>query len=368
MNEIDPDFNNAPLTSDVEDYTPQYFFINGKAHPDTDDIAANPGDAVLIRAANLGIRDRALGLLNLRMNVIGNDSHAIDSNVQASVESKLLTPGQVADVTTIVDPSATIGTQFAVLDLSRHLNNSGEAGVGGALTFIDVVSGPAPAGNSVAKVTGLSPATNDGSTGNDITVDVTFSGGTTSAAWFLDTIDGAGHAITAADGSAVVTVPIADVLGDGALTGDHVLWIQPYGPGIVAGTASGDVFTLAREGPSAFALTTDPHFANLAFNKVDLNPPGSTTSSSPARPCRRCSTTRSTRPKGASRYRCRHGFVPVADHADRRVRRALGPVAHTATQRHHHGRFDPGSRRQNDLRASERDQQRRRARSLVALG
>ena len=42
MNEIDPKFSSSPLTSDVEDYTPQYFFINGKAHPATDDIAPTP--------------------------------------------------------------------------------------------------------------------------------------------------------------------------------------------------------------------------------------------------------------------------------------------------------------------------------------
>ena len=273
MNEIDPKFSSSPLTSDVESYNPQYFFINGKAHPATTDIAANAGDAVLLRVANLGIRDRSLGLLNLRMMVIGDDSHRVTSNHQTgTIESKLLTPGQVADVTTIVDPSSTVGTQFPVLDLSRHLNNSADPSIGGMLTFIDVVAGPAPVGGSVAKVTDLSPATNDGT--QDVAVDVTFSGGTDSAAWYLDTIDGAGHPFAAGDGSTTVTIPIADVLAEpGALTGDHVIWIQPY-TGAAAGTPSGDVFTLAKEGPSISSLATDPHFANVVFNKVDPNPPG----------------------------------------------------------------------------------------------
>ncbi|MEP6658695.1 MAG: hypothetical protein ABJD24_02125 [Acidimicrobiales bacterium] len=273
MNEIDPTFSSSPLTSDVESYNPQYFFINGKAHPATTDIAANAGDAVLLRVANLGIRDRSLGLLNLRMTVVGDDSQQVTSNHQTgTIESKLLTPGQVADVTTIVDPSSTVGKQFPVLDLSRHLNNSADSSVGGMLTFIDVVAGPAPAGGSVARVTDLSPATNDGT--QDVAVDVTFSGGPDSAAWFLDTIDGVGHPFAAGDGSTTVTIPISDVLAEpGALTGDHVIWIQPY-TGAAAGTPSGDVFTLAKEGPSISSLATDPHFANVVFNKVDPNPPG----------------------------------------------------------------------------------------------
>ena len=147
MNEIDPAFNNAPLTSDVEDYTPHYFFINGKAHPLTEDIAAQAGNTVLLRAANLGIRDRALGLVNSRLTLIGDDSHQIAESNKVDLESKLLTPGQVADVTTLIDPTAPVGAQFALLDLDRHLNNSGEGGIGGMLTFIDVVAPPILVGN-----------------------------------------------------------------------------------------------------------------------------------------------------------------------------------------------------------------------------
>ena len=104
-------------------------------------------------------------------------------------------------------------------------------------------------------------------------MNVTFSGGTTSAAWFLDTITGAGTTFAAADGSTTLTIPSGAITG--ALTGDHVIWILPSN-GSGAGAPSGDVFTLALEGPTTFALTTDPQFANVSFNKVDTNPPGST--------------------------------------------------------------------------------------------
>ncbi len=274
MNEIDPAFNNAPLTSDVEDYTPHYFFINGKAHPLTDDIAANAGDTVLLRAANLGIRDRALGLINSRLTLIGDDSHQIAESNKVDLESKLLTPGQVVDVTTMIDPTAPVGAQFAMLDLDRHLNNSGEAGIGGMLTFIDVVGTPVASGAPAAKVTSLTPPTNDGTV--TVSVDYEITGTATSASWFLDNLGGTCTGIVP-EGAGPHTVTLtpavlsAGVCGPLWMTGDHVLWIRPV-DGASIGSASGGVFTLAKDGPSVFALSTDPQFANLTLNKVDTDP------------------------------------------------------------------------------------------------
>ena len=274
MNEIDPAFNNAPLTSDVEDYTPHYFFINGKAHPLTDDIAANAGDTVLLRVANLGIRDRALGLVNSRLTLIGDDSHDLAESNRVDLESKLLTPGQVADVTTMVDPAAPVGAQFALLDLNRHLNNSGEGGMGGMLTFIDVVGTPVAAGAPAAHVTALTPSTNDGT----VTVSVTYTitGTATTAQWFLDDLGGTCTgtvAATAGPNTELLAPAILSVVvcGPKWTTGDHVLWIQPA-DGTTVGSASGGVFTLALQGPSVSGLSTDPQFAGLSNNKVDTDP------------------------------------------------------------------------------------------------
>jgi hypothetical protein len=280
MNEIDPAFNSAPLASDVEDYKPQYFFINGKAHPNTDEIFANAGDDVLLRVANLGIRDRAFGLLNARMDVIGDDSHKILFEHTPDVESKLLTPGQVADVHTLVDPSATVGKQFPMLDLSRHLNNGTDAGVGGMLTFIDVVTSTyVNPGAPVAKSVKLADATvaYDGTVPFGLTVDYTIERTTTSAAWYLDEVGGpcsgtlTGFAPATYTG-VTVTIPVTSA-GCGPLwtNGDHVLWIQPSNSALAtpAGTASGDVFTLALVGPTISGLSTDPRFANVRPNRVD---------------------------------------------------------------------------------------------------
>ncbi len=438
MNEIDPAFNNAPLTSDVEDYNPHYFFINGKAHPETDDIAAMAGDTVLLRAANLGIRDRALGLVNSRLKLLADDSHKLAESNIVDLESKLLTPGEVADLTTLVDPSAPVGSQFALLDLDRHLNNSSEAGIGGMLTFIDVVAGPilvgnplidrayatdfppeqiggldavlvvlddalpagtlqsfetwnqataagspnpsagekfrayvlrptgtlneydvvyesavqtvpapavagvseifsVPAGVAVqagdhiayfgsgvpvditalgtdsliyptlaapangdtitldsptypiypqartysfratvasapaasppaANVTSLTPPTNDGT--SDVSVTYTITGSPASASWFLDDLGGTcTGGVPATSGTVVLSFTTLAACGTQWVTGEHVLWIQPLG-----GSASGGAFTLALQGPTVFALSTDPQFANLTLNKVDTDP------------------------------------------------------------------------------------------------
>jgi hypothetical protein len=286
MNEIDPAFNAAPLAGDVEDYKPQYFFINGKAYSDTpgagtEEIAANAGDDVVLHVANLGIRDRAVGLLNLRMDVIGDDSHKIYAPHTPDVESKLLTPGQVADVHTLVDPAATLGTQFPVLDLSRHLNNGADVSVGGMLTFIDVVaSGYTDPGAPVAKSVKLADATlaDDGLGNFPVTVDYTIERTTTSAAWFLDDVGGPCTGDLAPDSgvgahtNVTVTIPVGTA-GCGPLwtNGDHVMWIQPSNSALLApaGTASGDVFTLALVGPTISGLSTDPGFANLSLNRVD---------------------------------------------------------------------------------------------------
>jgi hypothetical protein len=278
FNEVDPRFNENALTSDVEDFTPQYFFINGKAHPATDEIGANAGQTVLLRAANLGIRDRALGLVNGRMKVIADDSHPVvdpttqlvDPNRFGDVESKLLTAGQVTDLTTLVAPSAHAGDQIPVLDLQRHLNNSDQtAGLGGMVTFIDVVSPAVVPGGPVAKITSVTPAVNDGS--DDEVVGYTLSAG--AANWFIDDINGP---CTGAAGGSPLTLTFGMLSGGACApywtTGDHVVWIVPTTPG----SPAGDVYTLALQGPSVSALTVDPQFANLTFNKTDANPPGST--------------------------------------------------------------------------------------------
>ncbi len=266
MNEIDPKFNADPLAGDVEDYAPQYFFINGKAHPDTADIGAAPSDTVLLRSANLGIRDRALGLVNSRMTLIGDDSHQFDEMHRADIESQLLTPGQAADLTTVVDGRASDGDQIALLDLDRSLVNGTESQVGGMLTFIDVIGTPAAPGSPVAKVSTLTPATNDGTT--DMTIDYDIIDPAGSAVWYLDDLGGpcTGPAPAAATNSLVLHP--SDFSGAGCagawITGQHVLWIQPSG-----GVPSGAPFMLALHGPTVFGLSVDPPFANLSLNKVD---------------------------------------------------------------------------------------------------
>ena len=279
MNEIDPAFNADPVNSDVEDYNPHYFFINGKAHPDTVDISADAGTTVLLRGANLGIRDRALGLVNSRMTLIGDDSQQLPASHQVNLESQLLTAGQVADLTTLIDPSAPVGAQFPVLDLDRNLNNGYEPTVvtpnpGGNLTFIAVVGTPVPAGAPSARVTSLTPATDDGTA--DVTVGYTVTGTSTSVSWYLDDLGGlCGGTTTASPQTLTIAMLSTPACAPHWHTGDHVIWIQPV-DGATVGSAGGDVFTLALEGPTVSGLAVDPQFAHLTPNKTDFTPPGST--------------------------------------------------------------------------------------------
>ena len=206
----------------------------------------------------------ALGLVNSRLTLIGNDSHQFAESSKVDLESKLLTPGQVADLTTDINPAASIGAQFAVLDLNRHLNNSAEGGLGvnmgGMLTFIDVVGTVVVPGGPAAQVTSLTPATNDGTL--TVSVDYTITGTASSASWFLDNLGGTctGTVPFAAGAHTVAFTPAT--LSSGAcgplwLTGNHVLWIQPFS-GAAPGSASGDSFTLALQGPSVFGAQRRP--------------------------------------------------------------------------------------------------------------
>lgn len=74
---------------DWTEYRPQYWFINGRAYPDTTDLAgggplarqpysgiirANVGDRVLLRFVNLGFQQHAIEILGMPLKVVGQDA------------------------------------------------------------------------------------------------------------------------------------------------------------------------------------------------------------------------------------------------------------------------------------------------------
>ena len=273
MNDIDPAFNTASAqraTSRTTTPTTSSSTARPTRPPTTS--RSTPGDHVLLRAANLGIRGSRARVGQLRM--MSSATTAIKSPLdhRSSVESKLLTPGQVADITTLVDPSATVGHQFAMLDLDRHLNNSAEAR-GRRHADVHRRRRRARAGQHRRRQGHRADARPPTTARQNITVNYTFSGGTTSAAGSSTPSAARAPRSPAADGSMTLSIP------SGA---DHVRAhgrprdLDPALERLRSRRAVRRRVHPRAQGPTVFALTTDPQFANLSFNKVDPNPPGST--------------------------------------------------------------------------------------------
>ena len=94
VNEIDPAFNADPFGTDTGNYHPSYFFLDGvaydptKAALDPTDLAFNPaannvrldaapGETVLLRYADLGLREHSLNLVDLTQTETARDAHQL---------------------------------------------------------------------------------------------------------------------------------------------------------------------------------------------------------------------------------------------------------------------------------------------------
>lgn len=207
LSEIDPALNNnagGPATFDMRNYNPKYFLINGKVHPNTDNISVAAGNRILLRYVNAGIQPHSMAVLGLRQQLIATDGSLSPFFRDAVAET--LAPGQTLDAITTIPAGTPSGSKFALYDAGFHMNNSNTAGMGGMLTFLSLGGEPAPipappppptppadtAGpvtsgvniapnptnaNSVA----LEATGNDTSTGNSdvVAAEYTFNGGTT---------------------------------------------------------------------------------------------------------------------------------------------------------------------------------------------
>jgi PKD repeat protein len=156
VNELDADFNADPFGSDTADYHPTDYFIDGVAYDaaktalDPSDPAfsvalnnvrldAAPGNSVLVRYADLGLREHALNLENLLQTETARDSQLLPA-VQTQ-NTEFLNAGQTADAFLSIPADAVTGTRYPLFDAGLHLNNGTTGGLGGMYTYFDVVNG-----------------------------------------------------------------------------------------------------------------------------------------------------------------------------------------------------------------------------------
>jgi hypothetical protein len=271
LSEFDPEFNTRPFKADPIDYHASLFLVNGhtfdSANSTFGKIDVGNGDILLLRYANLGPHDRGMTIENERQQVLADDSHILKN--PADVATKWLTPGQVSDAFILVDPSEKLGNHIPIFESGYHFNNGPSLGLGGALSYLDVVKGlgGTPSG-PVTQVT-VTPPTNAGrvtDTPEHVTGTIT---ATTpplnnDAEWWLDdpklpgSAPASQHFTLGANGAVDFTIPQTTLntllMGSANRDGDHIIWVHGQDAG-GWGVLSGDVFTYNAAGADAGALS-----------------------------------------------------------------------------------------------------------------
>ena len=140
LSEIDPDFNADPAGFDMNEWAPTYWLINGRAHPQTAEIAAQPGNAVLLRYVNAGHDNTTMTMLGMHARLIARDARRLGNPFDVVAET--IPAGATADEIATVPAGATSGSGFALYNRQLHLTNgapgSPQHSPGGMLTFIRV--------------------------------------------------------------------------------------------------------------------------------------------------------------------------------------------------------------------------------------
>jgi len=263
ISDIDPGFNAAPLTYDMSTFSPKYHLLNGKAFPDTEAIDATVGKVLALRYANLGSGEHTMGLIGPHQTVVGRDANALMHS--HDVVTPLITAGQTADVSVAIPAAANVvaGQRYALYDQNRKLKNGAAAGIGGALTFINVWS-TNTADLTALPVATLTPLANDVVAGS---FDVTGCGpaAAQSGQFFIDQVGNGlpgAVAVTAATtgpcaGGTDVKLTVDSTLLDTLDNGSHIVFVQLAldNPGSAFGAAAGVAFTIDRNGPVMSATT-----------------------------------------------------------------------------------------------------------------
>jgi FtsP/CotA-like multicopper oxidase with cupredoxin domain len=135
LSEIDPALNAIPATFDMRNYKPRYWLINGKAFPQTDLIAADAGDRLLLRWLNAGNTHQTMTLLGAHQRVVAKD--AAPERYPYDVVGETIAAGQTVDTVATVPATATAGTKLPIFNREMRLTN-GSSFPGGMLTYVEV--------------------------------------------------------------------------------------------------------------------------------------------------------------------------------------------------------------------------------------
>ena len=299
ISELSTTFNAAtnanPTSSDLRNYVPDVFLVNGvsfdSANPTAGSIPVSAGDQLLLRYADLGLRERSITIANARQRELASDSNLL--NVPPEIDALYLNPAQTADTLTQIDATLPLNTLIPLYDQGQHLTHwvNGTAteggGMGGMLAMLDVINGLAGTPAGPKTVVSVAPKTNDLNPGNaadTTTVSSTITSTTgspiTQAEWFLDNVGapGTGTAITSTCAPkfcfSIDPTTMQTLLATApSRAGPHVIWV--HGMDVNGwGVAAGDTFSVDLAGPLVTNMSVHSAPTNgLRNNNIDSNPP-----------------------------------------------------------------------------------------------
>jgi FtsP/CotA-like multicopper oxidase with cupredoxin domain len=146
LSEIDTALNTYPQGPgqfDMRNWAPDYWLINGKAHPDSPDITAAAGDRVLLRYLSAGPETVTMTMLGMHGRVVARDAFPLSNPIDVVAET--VPAGSTADVIATVPTGTPSGTRLPLYNRQLHLNNGAAANPqfapadgGGMMTFLRV--------------------------------------------------------------------------------------------------------------------------------------------------------------------------------------------------------------------------------------
>ncbi len=276
LGEVDPALNADPQGFVLNDYSPVYWLINGKAYPQTDAIPTAAGHTVLLRYVNAGLQHHSMGLLGLHQTVIARDGLPEANPLRLVAET--VPTGGTLDALVSVPASPPANATWPLMDMAMTLHNDGLTSAssgslsyrpvdfGGMLTFLTTSGGTAGETGPATSGVALSPNPSNGS--SPVTLTATVSGSPDAAEYFVDTLaaDGTGCAISGPITSISVAIPVSGATAPCAdlttlASGSHTFYVQAHDAN-GWGAPSSAVLNLDKTGPAVTGLSLVPNPTN----------------------------------------------------------------------------------------------------------
>ncbi|MEP6855252.1 MAG: multicopper oxidase domain-containing protein [Pedococcus sp.] len=289
LGEVDPAFNDNPLTFDLRNFRPDYRLVNGKAFPETDAIPTDVGHRVLLRYVNAGSVAHPMGLLGADQLVVGTEGHPSAYPQQVGVVA--VSPGETVDaITTMPSGAESKVTLYETANLltnaSMTTSDPSQTAPGGMMAFVDTQA-PAPVDDAVGPVTTkltVSPNPSNGLSPVTVTADLTdvppegssYAGTTVSQAEFViddaeSTGVGFGIPMSGTFGTATVTGATGTIdttVLASLAAGRHQIFVRGKDAAGNWGALGSVVLNLPKTGPSTTNGSAKPNPASAAIVKV----------------------------------------------------------------------------------------------------